>query len=356
MTTIHDALALVLNALERGDITEARSVGEQIRRAAPDHPDALHLLAVIAERQGDPNLAMSFRRQAIADSAGQRAALLRGIGAIADARVMYEEALKIDTYNALACNALGEMNRALAPFDPDGHRFAKPPLNLFVTPIGTYFLPSDAPDDIIIRRMKAGQVFEREVIESLRPYVADSSAVVDVGANLGQMTLLFSEMVGAAGHVYSLEADEYVFHVLTKNIAANAKTNVTPVWAAVYDTCGKMVFYPVQDFQRFGSYGSYGIDPNATDGRGIATITIDSLKIEHPISLIKVDIQGSDLFALRGARETIQQHQPTIIFEFEQQFQAEFGTSLDDYMEFVKSINYKVEKMINGINYLIVPQ
>jgi hypothetical protein len=55
MTTVHDALALALDALERGDITEAYSIGEQIRHAAPDHPDALYLIATIAERRGDLN-------------------------------------------------------------------------------------------------------------------------------------------------------------------------------------------------------------------------------------------------------------------------------------------------------------
>jgi hypothetical protein len=102
----------------------------------------------------------------------------------------------------------------------------------------------------------------------------------------------------------------------------------------------------------------YGIDPNATSGRRVATIAIDSLNIEHPISLInyKVDIQGSDLFAMRGARDTIQKHRLTIIFEFDQQFQSEFGTSFDDYMEFVKSFGYMVDKTVNGINYLIVPR
>jgi FkbM family methyltransferase len=355
MTTVHDAFALIFNALDRDDITEARSIGEQLQRALPDNPDVLHALASVEERRGNRVMAAALRRQAIANTTAQRAALLQAIGAGQEARSMYEEALKVDTYNVAACDALGEMNRTFAPFDPDAHRFAKPPLHRYATPIGTYFLPSDAPNDIIIRRMKAGQVFEAEVIETLRPYVKEGSVVVDVGANLGQMTLLFSDMVGAAGRVYSLEADEYIFHVLNKNVSANAKTNVTPVWGAVYDTCGQTLFYPAQDFQRFDSYGSYGIDPNATEGRGIKTITIDSLEIEQPISLIKVDIQGSDLFALRGARETIRKHKPTIIFEFEQQFQAEFGTTFDDYMEFVKSITYRIDKTVNGINYLIVP-
>ncbi len=356
MTTVHEAFALILEALEAGDVARAGAIGQQIQPNLPDHPDLLQLLAVVAERQGNPARAMAWRRRAIANTAARRAALLRSMGAVGEARGLYEEALKVDTYNVVACNALGDLNKVPTPFDPEAHRFGKPPLDLFDTKLGKYFLPSDAPNDVIIWRMKAGQVFEAEVIEGLRPYVRDGSAVVDVGANLGQMTLLFSEMVGQSGKVYSVEADEYIYSILCKNVAINGRSNVNAIHAAAYDTCGDTVFYPVQDFERFGSYGSYGIEPGATDGRAVATITIDSLKIDHPISLIKVDIQGSDLFAMRGARATIEKHRPAIIFEFEQQFQEKFGTSFQDYMDFVQSINYRVDKTINGINYLVVPQ
>jgi Methyltransferase FkbM domain len=76
---------------------------------------------------------------------------------------------------------------------------------------------------------------------------------------------------------------------------------------------------------------------------------------------MKVDIQGSDLFALRGAVETIKRHRMPILFEFEQQFQAEFGTSFQDYVDFVNSISYRFEKVVLvprplSINYLIVPR
>ena len=119
-------------------------------------------------------------------------------------------------------------------------------------------------------------VVEAEVIEALRPYVKPGAAVIDVGANLGQMTLLFSEMVGDHGRVYSIDADEYIYSILCKNVAENKRLNVNAINAAAYDSCGETVFYPVQDFERFGSYGSYGIEPGATDGREVATITIDS--------------------------------------------------------------------------------
>lgn len=71
---------------------------------------------------------------------------------------------------------------------------------------------------------------------------------------------------------------------------------------------------------------------------------------------MKVDVQGSDLFVLRGAIETIKRHQMPIIFEYEEQFQEEFHTCWQDYLDFIDLINYKIEKIVYGINYLIVPK
>jgi FkbM family methyltransferase len=355
MTTVHDALALVLNAIESGDIATANAIAGQLLPQVPRQPDLLHLLATIADRNGKPVEAMAWRRLAIASRACLRAAALQAQGAIAEARTLYEEALKVDTYNLDACNALGALNQRSSPPDPDSARYGRPPLNFYETKLGRYSLPSDAPNDVIMLRMKAGQLFEAEIVDALRPYVRQSSVVIDVGANFGQMSLTFSAMVGKDGQVYSIEADDYIYYVLRTNLKNNGAENVTSIFAAAYDSNGASLRYPRQDFKEHGAYGSYGIDPNAQEGREVLTMTIDSLKIERPVSVIKVDIQGSDLFALRGARDTIAQHKPAIIFEFEQQFQEKFSTSFNDYVEFIGSIGYRVEKTVNAINYLIVP-
>lgn len=228
-------------------------------------------------------------------------------------------------------------------------------LKLFETSLGKYYLPTDRPTDIIVKEMMSGRVFEPEIVEVAKQYITKGSTVLDVGANFGQMTLLFSEFVGKRGRVFSFEADDFIFEVLKKNIAVNKRNNITPICKAVYNSSGRTVFYPIPDFQRFGSYGSYGIDPNAKDGRSVETITIDSLNIQDHISFMKVDIQGSDLFALQGSVETIRRHQMPIIFEYEDQFQEEFQTSLEDYFQFMRAIDYKIEKVIREINYLILP-
>ena len=83
----------------------------------------------------------------------------------------------------------------------------------FQTSIGNYYLPIDISGDAIINEMKEGRIFEPEIIEIAKKFITKGSTVLDVGANLGQMTLLFSEMVGNEGKVYSFEADDYMaFH------------------------------------------------------------------------------------------------------------------------------------------------
>jgi FkbM family methyltransferase len=228
-------------------------------------------------------------------------------------------------------------------------------LHRYETRTGIYYLP-DIETDVVINAMRSGEIFEEEIVQAARQYIRKGSCVVDLGANFGQMTLLFSQLVGDTGQVYAVEADDFVFSVLQQNIRANGRSNVTPLLGAVHEQDDLTLFYPTPDFKRFGAFGSYGIDPTATSGRTVRTFTIDSLNIERDISFMKVDVQGCDLFAMRGARKTIERFRMPIVFEYEAQFQKEFGTSFEDYSGFVDSIDYRIKDVIGRINYLIVPR
>jgi FkbM family methyltransferase len=223
------------------------------------------------------------------------------------------------------------------------------------TPIANYYLPKISDNDVIANHMKRGLLFEPEVISLAKKFIKHGSTVLDVGANLGQMSIEFAKAVGSIGLVYSFEAQKAVFDILQKNIEANNLKNVKPIYAAVYNKDNVVMHFPEPDFTRFGSYGSFGLDGNKKDGIEVTSITIDSLNITTPISFIKVDVQGSDLFAMEGAKETIRKHKMPILFEFEQQFQQDFNTNFNMYVDFVKSINYKFAETIMDINFLILP-
>ncbi len=230
-------------------------------------------------------------------------------------------------------------------------------LNLYDTPTGKYYLPSFLKKDVVANTIKRGVNYDDEIIELAKEYFIPGSAILDVGANYGQMSVVLSKFVAdnGGGNVYAFEAEPFVGEVLQRNVKANQRNNIIIVMGAVHNKAGEKLIFPEPDFKRFDSYGSYGVDPNASEGREVHTLTIDGLNIPDRISFIKVDIQGSDLFALQGARETILKNRPVIIFEFEEQFQEEFKTSFNDYVAFVRSIGYKFIKVISQVNYVIAP-
>jgi len=226
-------------------------------------------------------------------------------------------------------------------------------LGVYKTPLGNFYLPMDAPEDVVINCIKEGNIFEPEVVEVAKRFIKEGTAVLDVGANFGQMSLIFADLTGSDGIVYSFEAQKSIFDMLKKNLSINNIHNVEALFNAVYFESNKTFHFPEPDFQRFASYGSYNLPLDAAEGQEVKSLKIDDIKIEKPISFMKVDIQGCDLFAMQGAVETIKKHRMPILFEFEQQFQDEYQTNFQDYVDFVNSIEYKFVEVILH-NYLIV--
>lgn len=241
-----------------------------------------------------------------------------------------------------------------------GKRFSNtstlPGLYYFETTAGNYYLPVDSIKDDVADTMSRGKIFEPEVVALAKSFIKEGSTVLDVGANFGQMTILFSKFAGDDGIVYAFEAQDKVYDVLKKNLDANNCKNVIALSDAVHKEKDLTLVFPEPDFNDFNPYGSNAINPKLREGRKVKTITIDGLNISSPVSFIKIDIQGCDLFALQGAKETILKYKPAILFEYEEQFQVQFDTSFQDYVDFVNEIGYRFEKTILEINYLIVPR
>lgn len=250
----------------------------------------------------------------------------------------------------LDIHRLPEKAATIAPVKIEGN------LGLYKTALGDFYLPLDAPRDNIAREMKEGKIFEPEVVECAERFIKKGTAVLDVGANFGQMSLVFSRLAGENGTVYSFEAQKKVFDILEKNIDVNDAHNIKPLFNAVYFKSGETFHFPEPDFVEFGAYGSYNLPLDAVTGAEVKSLKIDDLQIEKPISFMKVDVQGCDLFAMQGALETIKKHRMPILFEFEQQFQKIYKTSFQDYVDFVDSIGYRFVETILNINYLVEPK
>jgi len=224
-------------------------------------------------------------------------------------------------------------------------------MQLYKTATGNYWLPN--PDkDCVLHAIINNQIWDNNLVYYIQSRISADSVILDLGGNFGQMSVMFSKMVAHGGHVHVFEADPFIYSVMAKNLAENHCINVTTYQSAVWNENGLDLFYPEADFTRFDSYGSYGIDPTTTTGQPVKSITIDSLGLTK-VDLIKIDVQGSDLNAMKGAVNTIAKFKPIIVFEYESLFNEEFGVTWNDYIQFIDSIGYHITHTVDTVNFVI---
>ena len=226
-------------------------------------------------------------------------------------------------------------------------------LGLFGNYIGDFYLPMDAPKDGVLNAIKNGEVYQENITDEFAKYVKLDDTVIDLGANVGQMTIALASLVGKKGCVVAVEPDPYLFYVLNKNITHNAFSNCMVFPAAAWSVSGENLPYPEPDLVRFDSLGSYGITPKSTTDRTVLSLAIDDLGLEN-VSLIKLDIQGSELEALKGLRETIDRCKPAILMEYETLFNEDFSVTWVDYEKFIEDIGYEIINWITPENFVMV--
>lgn len=237
----------------------------------------------------------------------------------------------------------------------------------FETEHGIIYAPPTLYDHVV-NYIAAGQLFDGHVVEALRSYIQPGTTVIDVGANHGQMSLVFSKMVGETGHVESIEASEYLATLIQYSLAANDFTsNVRLHNNAAWEVSGlDLDMYvpesgPDQQFNGGANFysgmsikGPEGFDNRPFPTHPIKSLAIDDIDFKSPVSAIKVDIQGADLYALYGARKTIEKYKPIIAFEYEASCDAVFNTSYEKYETFVQEIGYEIKQSIQGSHDVLI--
>ncbi len=229
-------------------------------------------------------------------------------------------------------------------------------LGLFAGEAGRFWVPLDAPRDVVADAIRQGGIFEPEIVALAARHIIPGSAAVDAGACFGQMAVIFSRLVGPTGEVHTFEANPFLADIVRRNLDENRVENVVLHERAVHHTSEETLHFPPPDLVRFISHGSFGLDPKLGSGHPVRSLALDDIPTTLPISFVKIDVQGSDLFALQGLRRVCKTARPTIVFEFEQQFQEEFSTSFQDYVDEVGALGYRFTETIYGINYVIQPR
>ena len=147
----------------------------------------------------------------------------------------------------------------------------------------------------------------------LRQLITPGMTVLDIGANIGIYTEFLAKLVGPSGRVVAFKPEQR--NVGRLRCAAQKYKQVEVVNAAVSDHSGTLKLYVADDLNV--DHRTYA--PRETRRSiDVAAVTLDDFVGERDrVDVIKMDIQGAELAALRGARRLLASDEaPVILFEY----------------------------------------
>lgn len=166
----------------------------------------------------------------------------------------------------------------------------------------------DTEDHSISRVIAFSGIYEPVETEFLKKIIKPNMHVIDVGANIGYFTTLFSRLVGPQGKVTAFEPSPRSFLILKKNAMFNCIKNVTIIQKAIANFSGKEKFYLSSINTGDNRFSGDPIEDYDMDREEIEVdvIKLDEYFLHENVDFLKIDAQGAEMKILESASNIIE--------------------------------------------------
>lgn len=212
---------------------------------------------------------------------------------------------------------------------------------------GSFRMQVDPADENGRQVMMRGMNRKDRVVQHIQRLLRRGDAMLDIGANCGYMSFAAAERVGPRGEIIAFEPSPLTGELLEKNISLNPQANIEPHHVAVGQQSGKLNFHSVPQRSGYSSLRAAGRP--AEEVSEVEVIALDDWLERLPaVRLIKLDIEGAELMALRGARALLDRDRPYLIIEVDDTFLRELNGSAAELCELLQGAGYELERIGPG--------
>jgi FkbM family methyltransferase len=142
--------------------------------------------------------------------------------------------------------------------------------------------------------------------------------IADVGANMGYYSMYFAKYFSPLTRIYAFEPSVSILDVLKNNIRANHFNNVEIVEAACAQNTGTVQFYIGHNHHSSSMIDYWGDNKSTGTLTTVPSVSMDEFferaEGKYP-DLIKMDIEGAGVFALKGCERCLEFKRPLMLME-----------------------------------------
>ncbi len=203
-------------------------------------------------------------------------------------------------------------------------------------------------DDFIQQQIFLLDYYDKPGILFLKKHLSSGAIFVDIGANIGAYTLIASKMVTKYGKVFAFEPAKHVYDQLLRNISLNQFENIRLEKLALFDKKTKLEL-KISSNANLGMSSIHDHDEETGEIEVVEAISGDEyFKQIAPsrMDLIKLDIEGAELFALQGLKQTIEKFRPLILIELSEAVLQRSNINKMEIIHFIEHLHYEMK----GIN------
>lgn len=190
---------------------------------------------------------------------------------------------------------------------------------------------------------RQGEYYETDETRFLLDHIElqPNEIILDIGANIGWYSLLFAKKF-PKNKIFAFEPEPKNYDFLLENIQLNKLENIVPIKKAISDNEATINLYKFNE-TNLGRHSALPINTNeiiTVDATTIDNFVISNQIDPANIKLLKIDIEGYELQALKGATQTLNSI-PYIMCEYSPEYMKKGGIDPEELLQLLSNYNYK---------------
>ncbi|MDX1684087.1 MAG: FkbM family methyltransferase [Saprospiraceae bacterium] len=202
-------------------------------------------------------------------------------------------------------------------------------------------------NDTITNQLKRYSAHARNELAMLLSFIRPGDNILDIGAHIGTYTIPIAKKVDQ-GTVFAIEGSPENYELLLRNISENGLKETIEPACHILGKQGEQYYMTRTKSHNTGS-------THFIPGKGEKTFKISgfdilewvtSKKQDLLINLIKIDIEGAEMTALKACDKMIHKERPILYIEIHKEALKRFDTSFEEIHHFLSSFGYHYFKNI----------